>query len=109
VIGVVGDAREQTLAKDPQPVAYWCGLLPFYPAAAHVIRIQPGQRVTIMNIRDVIQQIEPGRAVYAAADLPEVLTGSLSQARLNATLLGLFATMALALATVGLFGMLAQF
>lgn len=109
IIGIVGDAREQSLAKDAQPVAYWCGLVPFYPAAAHLIRVQPGQGVTITNIREVIREIEPGRAVYAAESLPEVLARSLSQPRLNAILLGLFAAMALALAAVGLFGMLAQF
>lgn len=109
IIGVVGDAREQNLAKDAQPVVYWCGLLPFYPAAAQLIRVQPGRGVTITNIREAIREIEPGRAVYAAASLPEVLARSLSQPRLNAILLGLFAAMALALAAVGLFGMLAQF
>jgi putative ABC transport system permease protein len=109
IIGIVGDAREQNLAKDPRPIVYWCGLVPYYPAAAYLVRVRPGRVVTIATIREAVHEIEPGRAVYAAASLSDVLARSLSQPRLNAVLLGLFAAMALMLATVGLFGMLAQF
>jgi ABC-type antimicrobial peptide transport system permease subunit len=59
-------------------------------------------------IRDAIHSIEPRRAVYAARTLDDALSASLSQPRLNTVLLSLFATSALALAAIGLYGVLSQ-
>ena len=109
IIGIVGDARELSLSKLVQPIAYWCGLTPFYPGAAHLVRVDPKKAVTMAAIRQAIHEIEPDRAVFGTASLPEVLSRNLSQPRLNSLLLGMFAAMALALAAVGLFGMLGQF
>ena len=109
IVGVVADVREQGLIKDPEPIMYNCGLMPFWPDPYYIVRTDPARPVTMTAIREALQEIEPRRAVYEAATLTETLSGSLSQPRLNTILLGLFAATAMMLAAVGLYGMLVQF
>jgi putative ABC transport system permease protein len=60
-------------------------------------------------IRAAMFDIEPKRAVYAAQPLVETLAASMSQQRLSAILLALFASTTLVLAAMGLYGVLSQF
>jgi putative ABC transport system permease protein len=59
-------------------------------------------------IRTALVEIEPGRAVYGEQRLTDALWTSLSQQRVNAILLALFAATALLLAALGLYGVLSQ-
>ena len=109
IIGVVGDARERSLNQAPEPIAYACGLMPYWPDPYFIVRTDSSRGVTMAAVRDALREIEPQRAVYDAAPLTERLSKSLSQPRFNTLLLALFAGMALMLAAIGLYGMLAQF
>jgi putative ABC transport system permease protein len=109
ITGVVADVREQGLMKDPEPLLYTCGLMPFWPDPFYVVRTDPQRPVAFGAIRAALREIEPGRAVYASTTLVESMDEALSQPRLNTLLLGGFAATALLLAGLGLHGMLAQF
>ena len=109
IVGVVADVREQGLMKEPEPIAYFCGLTPYWPDPYHVVRTDPARPATMAGIREAIREIEPQRAVYSASSLTQTMAESLSQPRLNTILLALFAMTALLLAAVGLYGMLAHF
>jgi predicted lysophospholipase L1 biosynthesis ABC-type transport system permease subunit len=108
-VGVVADAREKGLAKEPEPIIYSCGLAPYWPDPFFLARTDPARPATMAGIREVVRELEPARAVYGAATLETAVAASLSQPRLNTLLLALFAATALLLAAVGLYGMLAQF
>jgi hypothetical protein len=109
IVGVVADVRELGLAKEPEPILYSCGLTPFWPDPFFLARMDPARPATMAGIREVMRELEPQRALYDAATLEATVAASLSQPRLNTLLLALFATTALLLAAVGLYGMLAQF
>jgi predicted lysophospholipase L1 biosynthesis ABC-type transport system permease subunit len=109
IVGVVADVRERGLMKAAEPIAYSCGLTPFWPDPHYVVRTDSSRPATMAGIREAIREIEPQRAVYGASTLTETLSESLSQPRLNTILLALFAVTALLLAAVGLYGMLAHF
>jgi predicted permease len=108
IIGVVGDVRENGVAREPPPILYYCGLTAYWPDPVYEVRTDPARAVSMTAIRNAIHSIEPGRAVYAARTLDDALSESLSQPRLNTILLALFATTALALAAIGLYGVLSQ-
>jgi predicted permease len=109
IVGVVADVREQGLMKDPEPIVYFCGLMPYWPDPYYLVRSDPGRPVTVAAVREAVREIEPLRAVYDSAPLTERMAESLSQPRLNTILLAAFAGTTLVLAAIGLYGMLAQF
>jgi putative ABC transport system permease protein len=108
IIGVVGDVRERGLASEAGPMMYFCGLMPYWPDPRYLVRVDDRRRVSMAAIREAVREIEPARAVYAARPLEEFLADSISQPRLNAMLLSLFAWTTLLLAAMGLYGVLSQ-
>jgi putative ABC transport system permease protein len=108
IIGVVGDARERSLSQPPEPTAYSCGMT-FYPDPFIVVRMDPARPVSVDTIRAAMREIEPTRAVYAPRLLSDVVAETTSQPRLNSTMLGAFAGIAVLLVAVGLYAMLSQF
>ena len=60
------------------------------------------------DIRAALREIEPQRAVYAVRPLNELVAASIAQRRVNTILLTLFASTALLLAAMGLYGVLSQ-
>ena len=109
IVGVVPDAREQSLLKEVQPVAYFCGLMPFNPDPWYVVRTGRSGAPDVNAIRQAIRDIEPQRAVYNARVLSDVVAESFSAPRLNAWLFAFFAGTALLLVAVGLYSLAAQF
>jgi ABC-type antimicrobial peptide transport system permease subunit len=105
----VGDVRENGLAKEPPALMYTCGLQPYWPDPFFLVRVDPARNVGVAAIRDALRETEPQRAMYAVRPLAETVTESMSQQRLNAILLALFAATALLLAAVGLNGVMSQF
>jgi predicted permease len=108
IIGVVGDVRENGVSNEPPPILYYCGLAPYWPDPFYEVRIDAMNAVSMTAIREAVHSIEPARAIYAARTLDDALSDSLSQPRLNTILFTLFATTALALAAIGLYGVLSQ-
>ena len=56
---------------------------------------------------ETIRQLDPNRPIEHVQTLEEIRDETIAPQRLNATLIGLFATLALAIATVGVGGVLA--
>jgi putative ABC transport system permease protein len=108
IVGVVGDVRESGFLKQAEPIIYWCGYNPYWPDQYFLVRTRSDRHVSMTAIREALKEIEPARAVYADQSLTELLAASLSPQRVNAILLALFATTALLLAAIGLYGVLSQ-
>jgi predicted permease len=106
VVGVVADAREDGHSTEPQPLVYACGFLRYWPESEVLIQTQTPQALA-NAVRDVIRRVEPSRPVYSVRPLTEALEGALSQTRFRTFLAILFSIMALALAAVGLYGVMA--
>lgn len=108
VIGVVPDTRYRDL-RDARPSIYFPLRQSFFPFAPTALAIRTINRPAelVSTIRRVISETEPGVALASAAPFETFLEGPLAQPRLNAVLLAVFAGAAVALAAVGLFGVMA--
>jgi putative ABC transport system permease protein len=105
ITGVVGNAREAGLDRDPVPTVYPCSSAP-YPTPYFLVRTRAEPQSMASTIRARIHELEPLRAVYDVALLEERIDGAFAQNRLRTTVLVAFAATALSLACVGLYGML---
>jgi len=106
VVGVVADARENGARVPPQPMIYACGFLRYWPDSDYLI--QARNPASLANpAREAIHTIEPARPVYAVRPLAQALEGAISQVRFRTLVVGLFSLLALTLAAVGLYGVVA--
>jgi ABC-type antimicrobial peptide transport system permease subunit len=108
VIGVVPDTRYRDL-RNARPSIYFPlrqSLFPYVPMTLAVRTNGPPAEL-IAAIRRVISNSELGVALASAAPFDTFLAAPLAQPRLNALLLALFATAAVTLAGIGLFGAVA--
>ena len=106
VIGIAGDVHQQELAREAEPALY----LPMsaYPAPhmTLVVRGDIDPMGLMGSIREQARAINPAVPVINPRRMEEVLGESLAQQRFSATLLGFFAVAALALAVLGLYGVI---
>jgi putative ABC transport system permease protein len=105
IAGVVGDARERGLDRDPGPTLYWCSTAAT-PMPYFLIRTHREPEVLAGDVRRLLKDLDPLRAVYEVAPLEERIGDAFAENRLRMVLLALFAATALALACVGLYGTL---
>lgn len=105
IVGVVGDVRERGLQPPPQMMIYH----PFTqePAGGRFfIKADGDVRALEPSIRRIVREYAPDQPVGAARMLEEVYAEAVEAPRLNAVLVGAFALVALAIAAVGVAGVL---
>jgi putative ABC transport system permease protein len=107
IIGVVADVRQKGLHTDPRSECY----VPYSQApsryATLVVRSGLDAAGLAASVGREVQAVDPDVPVYEVKTMREVLDGSLASRRFNMALLALFAVMAVLLAAVGLYGVLA--
>jgi putative ABC transport system permease protein len=105
VVGVVKDAVYQTLRQTPPPTVYASYLQMGGPAT--LVIYAPGSLAQVASaIRADVQQRLAGKPLRVRT-LTRQMESSLAQERLMATLAGAFGALALLLAAIGLYGVLA--
>jgi putative ABC transport system permease protein len=105
IVGVVGDARERGLHRDPGPIVYWCLSAP-NPTPYFLVRTRGEPDAIAQTIRVRMKEMEPLRSVYDVAPLEAQIGEAFAENRLRTQLLALFAAAALSLACIGLYGTL---
>jgi putative ABC transport system permease protein len=106
VIGVVGDVKIAGLTSDPMPAVYVPYAQSPFPSVVLFVRgAQPASLTA--SVRSGILAVDPDQPVTAVGPLTEVLERSLAKPRSNLLLLGSFALFGLALAAIGLYGLMA--
>jgi putative ABC transport system permease protein len=104
VIGVVGDVREFSLAEPAIPEAYYPESQETYPELVLVVLAANDPQGQVPAIRHALHDLDKGLPWYGIQTLPEMVSQSSREKRFVALLLALFAAVALALASVGIYG-----
>jgi putative ABC transport system permease protein len=103
VRGIVGDAREMGLDRQPVPTIYWCSTF-LQPRTHFLVRVRGDLGPIAPAIREAIHQIEPVRSVFDLQPLADQIADAYATNRLRMILLSCFASLAMLLASVGLYG-----
>jgi putative ABC transport system permease protein len=109
VVGVVGDVKHFGLNQDEQPAVYtpYAQLLQPWKRWMQVVVRSQGEPLTITNmVKAQIWKIDNQIPVTKVRTMTEVMAVSLAAQRFNMMLLGIFAGVALLLATVGIYGLM---
>jgi predicted permease len=107
VTGVVGDVRQIGLAEAPQPAVYFPQLIAPRLLATLVVRTAGDPLAHAAPIRQVIRDIDPNQPIRSIAPLTEVMAESIARERFFTVLFAVFGALALVLAAVGIYGVLA--
>ena len=107
VIGVVGDVRQMGLDTPAEPTAYWPHPELVLSEMTVVVRTESDPLALVSAVRNELQQMDPEQPMAAISTMDELVAGSLSRSRFTMLVLGVFATLALVLACVGIYGVIA--
>jgi putative ABC transport system permease protein len=108
VIGVAGDVRTQAIDTDPAPMVYGsAAVYSGWNPMALVVRTSGDAAALAPSVRAAVRALDPNVPVYEVRTAEGLIDLSLGPRRFNMYLLACFATIALALACVGLFGIMA--
>jgi predicted permease len=104
IVGIVADARQTDLQEPPQPTIFLSNAqAPMYFATL-VVRAAGDPRAIAQSVEAAIHRVDPDQAVSDVQSMETVFSDSVSSPRFEAVLLAVFAAIAIALAVIGIYG-----
>jgi putative ABC transport system permease protein len=109
VQGVVGDVRQQGLSAEPQPEVYLSYLQdPFeWPYLTMLVHTSTDPMKLVTSVQSAIWSVEKDLPISSIGTMEQIRSHSIAQPRLTALLLSVFAALAMILASVGIYGVMA--
>ncbi len=104
IVGVVGDVHQDGLDREPQPQVYRFYLQAGTPFMALIARVSADPRKITEAFRNQAVSVDRDQPPFGVATLGDMLETGLKPRTNNLVLLGAFALFALALASVGIYG-----
>jgi putative ABC transport system permease protein len=106
VVGVVGDVHRAALNEEPAPAIYLPHHQAAYPALTLLVRTRDNATNVPAALVRQLAALDPDQTLGNIRPMRTVLASSLARQRFSASLLGIFAMIALALSAVGIFGVM---
>jgi putative ABC transport system permease protein len=106
IVGVVSDIHHQGLDVDPKPEFYLPHPQRAYRGMILTVRSAQDPRALIPTLRKEIGAIDPDQPLANVRTLETVTSESIAPRRMSVVLLGAFASIALLLAAVGIYGVI---
>jgi predicted permease len=107
IIGIVGDVKQETLGGAAEPTFYWPHSELAFPGMTLVIRTTNDPLNVAAAARGVIRSLDPDQPLSEIRTMESLLSESMGRARFNTVLLSVFAVVALILASIGIYGVMA--
>jgi putative ABC transport system permease protein len=107
IVGIVADIRSVQLAERNEMEFYRPWAQENFPFVSVTVRSRMSPDSVTKQVQTALKTIDPGLALIQPQAMDEIMKQALGQARLMMTLLGIFAAVALLLATIGIYGAVA--
>ena len=106
IVGMVGDVRDTSLESDVRPCVY----IPYpqFPSSSMtlIVRAAFDPRTLVSAVRGEVWAVDKDQPVTDIKSMDQYVADSASTRRFNASLLAIFASLALVLAGVGIYGLM---
>ncbi len=107
IVGIVANIRHRALSDPQQPEMYVAYAQYAPPTMNLVVRTSGNPSALESAVYDAVRALDKDETLSAFRSLDDIVESSVAQSRFSSLLLGMFAALALALATVGLYGLMA--
>jgi len=113
VVGVAGDILSRGVGKDAPPTMYFpyaqAGKSAYYLPRQITLAVKTGGRPEVISgaVSRIVHELDPGAPVSEVSSMEAVMGTALASRRFTTVLLGWFAALALLLAGVGIYGVIA--
>lgn len=109
VVGILADTKNWGLTEPTKPAIYIPYTLLAPPYRSFVVRTAGDPLAIISMVQRQVQSIDAEQAIDYAYKLSELIGAQLQQPRFNLAMFGFFATLGLALASAGVYGVVSYF
>lgn len=106
IVGVVGDVRSTALTQE-SPALYYPMATRVWPLMDVVVRADASPETLLPAIRQKVHELDAELALANVRTMDQWLSNSAAQPRLNTVLLVVFASVALLIASIGIYGVIA--
>jgi len=107
IVGVVGDVKYNGVADDVQPALYLAAQQSPIWGVSLVIKTDVADPLSLTAaVRNEIRKIDPDLPVTRVSTMEQRLSKAMAQPRFRTSLIALFAAVALALACIGIYGVI---
>jgi predicted permease len=107
VVGIVPTGKYRSLNEEPTPFLY-VPLLQEYAPTVHVhVRTRGAPAAALPLVRQIVAELDPALPLYDVMTAEQHLSIVLLEQRIGGSLLGVFGGLALVLASIGLYGVMA--
>ncbi len=104
ILGVVGDVKDVALDASPEPAIYFPG----YANDEIVVVHSKGDPLAAASfLRQFVTELDKGQPIESMLTLEQVLSASVAKQKLSASVMAAFSIMALVLAAIGIYGVMA--
>jgi putative ABC transport system permease protein len=109
IVGVVGDVPYGSIESAEGQASFYTPYLQFsYAFRTVMARTQGDPLAVVAGVRAAVNAAEPGQPIFDVRTMEESLASTWARARFNAGLLSAFAILALGLAALGVYGVIAH-
>jgi putative ABC transport system permease protein len=106
IVGVVANVKRRGLSQEVYPETYASYMQPTFSSFSVVVRSTADPSTVMAAIRAQVRELDRDLPLSELRQLKELVSASVSRPRFYTTILGVFASIALILAAVGIYGVI---